>query len=75
MEKIKKKQWKNQCKFKAEKKTSKNPTKIKFGNVLGSILHLGGVWGRLGPPLDAFGCLLAVFWTFKIELLSSIGPK
>ena len=38
-------------------------------------LHLGGVWAGLGPPLGAFGRLLAVFWTFKIELLSSIGPK
>ena len=36
---------------------------------------MGEVWGRLGPPLGAFGCLLAVFWTFKIELLSSIGSK
>ena len=36
---------------------------------------MGGVWGRLGPPLGAFGRLLVVFWTFKIELLSSIGPK
>ena len=37
--------------------------------------HLGGGWGGLGPPLDAFGCLLAVFWMFKIDLLLSIGPK
>ena len=37
-------------------------------------LHLGGVWGNLGHPLGAFGRLLAIFWTFKIELLSSIGP-
>ena len=37
--------------------------------------HLGGVWVRLGLPLGAFGRLLAVFWAFKIELLSSIGPK
>ena len=36
---------------------------------------MGGVWGRLGPPLGAFDNLLAVFWTFKIELLSSIGSK
>ena len=44
-----------------------------FGEGLG--LYLGGVWGRLGPPLGAFGRLVAAFWTFKIELLSSIGPK
>ncbi len=36
---------------------------------------MGGVWGRLGPPLGAFDRLLAVFWAFKIELLSSIGSK
>ena len=44
-----------------------------FGEGLG--LYLGGVWGRLGPPLGAFGRLVAAFWTFKIELLSSICPK
>ena len=38
-------------------------------------LHLGGVWAGLGPPLGAFGRLLAVLWTFKIELLSHIGPR
>ena len=27
------------------------------------------------PPLGAFDNLLAVFWTFKSELLSSIGSK
>ena len=36
---------------------------------------MGRVWGRLGPPLGAFDRLLAVFWVFKIELLSSIGSK
>ena len=36
---------------------------------------MGGVWGGLGPPLGAFGRRLAVFWPFKIELLSGIGPK
>ena len=36
---------------------------------------MGGVWGRLGPPLGAFDRLLAVVWAFKIELLSSIGSK
>ena len=36
---------------------------------------MGRVWGRLGPPLGAFDRLLAVFRTFKIELLSSIGSK
>ena len=38
-------------------------------------LLLGGVWIGLGPPLGAFGRRLAVFWPFKIELLSGIGPK
>ena len=47
--------------------------KNQFGEGLG--LYLEGVWGHLGPPLGAFRHLLAVFWTFKIELLSSIGPK
>ena len=64
-----KKDRKNHCKFGAGQEASKNPTKINFGRVL------GGVWGRLGPPLGAFGRLLAASWTFKIELLSSIGPK
>ena len=36
---------------------------------------MGGVWGRLGPPLGAFGRRLAVFWQFQIELLSGIAPK
>ena len=36
---------------------------------------MGGVWGRLGSSLAAFGRLLAVFWAFKTELLSSIGSK
>ena len=47
--------------------------KNQFGEDLG--VYLGGVWGRLGPPLGAFGRLLAAFGTFKVELLSSIGPK
>ena len=44
-----------------------------FGEGLG--LYLGRVWGRLGPPLGAFGRHVAAFWMFKIELLSSIGLK
>ena len=44
-----------------------------FGEGLG--FYLGGVWGRLGPPFGAFGRHVAAFWTFKIELLSSIGLK
>ena len=54
-------------------KSVQKSNKNQFGEGLG--LYLGGIWGRLGPPLGAFGCLLAAFWTFKIELLSSIGPK
>ena len=37
--------------------------------------HLGGVWGGLGPLLDALGRLFAVFWAFKVELFSSMGPR
>ena len=38
-------------------------------------LHLGGVWHGLGRLLGALGRLLAVFWVFKIELFSSMGPR
>ena len=55
------------------KKNIQKSNKNQFWEGLG--LHLGRVWGRLGPPLGAFRHLLAVFWTFKVELLSSIGPK
>ena len=55
------------------KKSVQKSNKNQFWEGLG--LDLGGVWGRLGPPLGAFDRLLAVFWAFKIELLSSIGSK
>ena len=49
---------------------------------LPSKLDLGGswapgpkVWDGLGPLLGALGRFLAVFWTFKIELFSSMGPR
>ena len=38
-------------------------------------LHLGRIWDALGPLLDALGRLLAVFWAFKVELFSSMGPR
>ena len=55
------------------KKNIRKSNKNLFWEGLG--LHLGRVWDRLGPPWGAFCRLLAAFWTFKIELLSSIGPK
>ena len=55
------------------KTKAKKSLKNRFWEGLGP--HLGGVWDGLGPLLGALGRLLAVFWTFKIELLSSIGPK
>ena len=54
-------------------KSVQKSNKNQFWEGLG--LYLGGVWGRLGLPLGAFDRLLAVFWAFKIELLSSIGSK
>ena len=54
-------------------KNIRKSNKNQFWEGLG--LHLGRVWGRLGPPWGAFCRLLAVFWRFKIVLLSSIGPK
>ena len=54
-------------------KSVQKSNKNQFWEGLG--LYLGRVWGRLGPPLGAFGSLLAASWTFKIELLSSIGSK
>ena len=38
-------------------------------------LHLGGVWDGLGPLMGALGRLLAVFWTFKDELFSSMRTR
>ena len=52
-------------------KSVQKSNKNQFWDGLG--LYLGGVWGRLGPPLGAFDRLLAVFWAFKTELLSTIG--
>ena len=58
------------CNRKIEaKKSHKN----RFWEALG--LHLGGVGNGLGPLLGALGRLLAVFWSFKIELFPSIGPR
>ena len=54
-------------------KSVQKSNKNQFWEGLG--LYLGRVWGRLGPPWVAFDRLLAVFWAFKIELLSSIGSK
>ena len=36
---------------------------------------MGRVWDGLGPLLGALGRLLAVFWTFKVELFSSMSPR
>ena len=36
---------------------------------------MGRVWDGLGPLLGALGRLLAVFWAFKVELFSSMGPR
>ena len=55
------------------KKSIQKSNKNLFWESLG--FHLRGVWGHLGPPLDAFGRRLAVYWPFKIDLLSGIGPK
>ena len=38
-------------------------------------LHLGGVWDGLGRLWGALGRLLAHFWTIKIDLFSSLGPR
>ena len=55
-------------------KTKANKSlKNRFGEGLGP--HLGGVWDGLEPLLGALGRLLAVFWTFKIDLFSSMGPR
>ena len=35
---------------------------------------MGGVWAGLGPLLAALGRLLLVFWVFKIQFFSSMGP-
>ena len=36
---------------------------------------MGRVWSGLGRLLGAVGRFLAVFWTFKIDLFSSLGPR
>ena len=36
---------------------------------------MGGVWDGLGPLMGALGRLLAVFWTFKDELFSSMRTR
>ena len=33
------------------------------------------LWDGLGPHLGALGRLLVVFWTFKIQFFSGIGPR
>ena len=35
---------------------------------------MGRVWGGLGPLLAALGRLLLVFYAFKIQFFSSMGP-
>ena len=41
----------------------------------GTVLGLSGIgWEGLGILLGAFGRLLVVFWTFELELFSSVGP-
>ena len=36
---------------------------------------MGSLWEGFGVVLGLLWVLLAVFWPFKIELLSGIGPK
>ena len=36
-------------------------------------LYLGGVWGRLGSSLAAFGRLLAVFWASGVTVRSTLA--
>ena len=38
-------------------------------------LHLGRVWDGLGTLWASLGPLFLVFWTFKIELFPSMGPR
>ena len=57
----------------SSKKNVQKSQKKKFWEGLG--LHLGGFWDGLGPLLATLGRLLAVFWAFKIELCSRIGPR
>ena len=49
---------KNQCKFGAGQKASKNPTRINFGRVLGCI------WEGFGAVLGLLWVLLTVSWPF-----------
>ena len=55
------------------KKTAQKSHKNWFWEGLGP--HLGRVWDGLGPLLGALGRLWVVFWTFKIQLFSSMGPR
>ena len=57
----------------SSKKNVQKSHKNRFWEGLGP--HLGRVWDGLGPLLGALGRLLAVFWTFKVELFSSMGPR
>ena len=57
----------------SSKKNVQKLHKNRFWEGLGP--HLGRVWDGLGPLLGALGRLLAVFWTFKIEPFSSMGPR
>ena len=54
-------------------KTTKNCLKILIWEGLGP--HLGRVWDGDGSLLGALGRLLAVFWTFKVELFSSMSTR
>ena len=53
------------------KKQTENSHKNFIWGGLG--LYLGQVWDGLGILLAAFGCLLVVFWTFKIQLFSALA--
>ena len=66
-QKINTKSLKNQCEFRAGKKTRQNHFKISFGSVLDSL------WDGFGTVLDLFWALLAAFGTFKTKLFFNIG--
>ena len=69
---IHKKSMKNLCKFCLWKIEGPKYPKKWIWEGLG--LHLERVWGGLGPLLAALGRLLLVFWTFNMQLFSSMGP-
>ena len=58
---------KNQCKFGAGQKASKNPTKINFGRVLGCI------WEGFGAVLGLLWVLLAVSRKIKKQHFGKIN--